>query len=433
MWSRGAVDGARSVTNGSAICPLDTEHTFDYDDPIASRAAYLPSLRMVCRSEGGRVLEVLQQRALALLHALRSFDCSDVSGDSCVAVVKLLAQVEKGCAAARASAAAKAADCGSHRREGFREPDDWLSRETGTTRGEARDELDTARALDDMPATRDATRSGELSLKQAKEVASAARANPGSEDELLAKARDSSLSGLRDTARRKRHERVDRDQLLGRQRRARGFRHWRDELGMVCFSGAVTPDVGVPFVNRLDAETARCRRAARKQGIDEAWEAYAADAFVHMTEGGGTGRSRSADVVVVIDLRAYRRGHTHGSEPCHIVGGGPVPVSVARQMTEDAFVKAVVHDGVGIKTVRHFGRHIKAELRTALELGEVPELDGVTCCEPGCDRRYHLEWDHVDPVAHDGPTCLENLRPRCWPHHVEKSERDRKAGLWRPP
>jgi hypothetical protein len=96
-------------------------------------------------------------------------------------------------------------------------------------------------------------------------------------------------------------------------------------------------------------------------------------------------------------------------------------------------VKAVVHDGVEIKTVRHFGRHIKAELRTALELGGLPELDGVTCCEPGCDRRYHLEWDHVDPVAHRGPTSIDNLRPRCWPHHAEKSERDRRAGLWRPP
>jgi hypothetical protein len=89
----------------------------------------------------------------------------------------------------------------------------------------------------------------------------------------------------------------------------------------------------------------------------------------------------------------------------------------------------VLHDGVAVHTVAHFGRHIKAELRTALNLGDPPGFEGVSCCEPECDRRYHLEWDHVDPVANHGPTSLVNLKPRCTPHHVEKTERDRAAGL----
>jgi hypothetical protein len=41
-------------------------------------------------------------------------------------------------------------------------------------------------------------------------------------------------------------------------------------------------------------------------------------------------------------------------------------------MAGDAFLKAVAHDGVRIETVAHFGRHISAELRTALELGALP-------------------------------------------------------------
>ena len=53
----------------------------------------------------------------------------------------------------------------------------------------------------------------------------------------------------------------------------------------------------------------------------------------------------------------------------------------------------------------------------------------MTCCEEGCGRRHHLEWDHVDPVANKGPTAYKNLRPRCWPHHREKTEQDRRAGL----
>jgi hypothetical protein len=284
-----------------------------------------------------------------------------------------------------------------------------------------------------MPSTRAAVDAGRISLAQAKEIVSAERASPGCEHELLDIALRSGLSGLRDAARAKRLRAVRRDDLAARQRKARRFRHWRDELGMVRFSGALEPTAGVPFVNRLDAETGRCRRAARKDGVDEPWDAHAADAFVMMTEGRGKGPSKRADMVIVVDLRAYRRGHTHGDEVCHIVGGGPVSVAQARAIADDAFVKAVVHDGVDVTKVIHFGRHMKAELRTALELGAAPSFEGARCVEPGCDRRYHLEWDHVDPVAHCGPTSLANMRARCWPHHVEKSARDRKAGLWRPP
>ena len=65
----------------------------------------------------------------------------------------------------------------------------------------------------------------------------------------------------------------------------------------------------------------------------------------------------------------------------------------------------------------HFGRHIPVELRTALELGTPPGFDGAGCTEPGCRRRYGLEWDHIDPVAHNGPTSYDNLSARCKPHH----------------
>jgi hypothetical protein len=135
------------------------------------------------------------------------------------------------------------------------------------------------------------------------------------------------------------------------------------------------------------------------------------------------------DLVVVVDLNAYRRGHTHDGEACHIVGGGPIPVSIARDLAQDAFLKAVLHDGVNVHTVAHFGRRRPARLDTALLLGAPPDFDGVTCREAGCERRYGLEWDHVDPCANGGPTSLANLQPECKPHHWNKTERDRRAGL----
>jgi hypothetical protein len=225
------------------------------------------------------------------------------------------------------------------------------------------------------------------------------------------------------------------DELHNHQRAARSVRHWRDELGMVAGTFRLTPDIGVPFVNRLEREAQRLRSAARRRAETvERFEAYAADAFAEMiqpTAAPTKTKRRDVDVVVVCDLRAYRRGHSHDCECCHIVGGGPIPVRVAREMAKDAFLKAVLHDGVNIHTVKHFGRHIPAELRTALELGPLPDLDGVTCSEEGCDRRYGLEWDHVDPVANGGETSFVNLRPKCEPHHWDKTEEDRKQGKLR--
>ena len=186
----------------------------------------------------------------------------------------------------------------------------------------------------------------------------------------------------------------------------------------------------MPFVNRLDAETDRVRRAARRAGSTEARDAHAADAFVGMTSGTGK-RAARGEVVYVCDLAAAARGRAERDELCHVVGAGPVPVSVVRAVAVAASVKVVVRDGKRLDTIAHYGRSVPAELRTALELGDPERLDGAVCTEAGCDRRYGLEWDHIDPVAHGGMSSYENLEAKCGPHHWAKTERDRKAGLLR--
>jgi hypothetical protein len=363
--------------------------------------------------------------------ALAGFEPGLCPGEDCAAVVDELAATEKACSAALARAAARASDCGVHRHKGFADAADWLARASGTSMGAAKAELDTVRALRDLPETRAAVTAGELSLAQAAEVARTEAECPGSETELLQIAKGGSLKTLRDKAKKRRLGTVDAEELHARQHKARFFRHWSTDLGMVGFAGELPPEVGLPFVNRLDAETDRLRRQARRDGNREAWEAYGADALVKLAAGAGQGKARSADLVIVCDLRAFRRGHAHLGEPCHLVGGGPVSVALVKELSEDAFLKAVLHDGTRIDTVVHFGRHPKAELRTALELGAVPDFDGVSCVEVGCDRRYHLEWDHVDPRANHGPTSYDNLKARCYPHHREKTARDRQAGLLR--
>jgi hypothetical protein len=359
---------------------------------------------------------------------LQEFDPARWSGAQCAALVEELSAVGNACASAAARAAARAGSCSAHRHAGFADPADWLARTTGSSLGAAAAALRTAYAVDACPATRDALVAGELSLAQAEEIVRTEVAKPGSEAELLGVAASAGLGTLRERARARRMEGVDRDQLYRRQREAQTFRHWRDDLGMVAFRGALPPDVGVPLMNRLDAETDRVWRRAHRGGRELTREACAAEALASMLSGAGRGKAGSADVVVVVDLRALRRGRVDGDEVCHVIGGGPIPVSVAREFMDDAFLKAVVHDGVEIRSIAHIGRSKKAELRTALALGAPPSFEGVTCVEPGCDRRYHLEWDHLDPVGNGGLTEYANFGARCRPHHKVKTELDRLAG-----
>ena len=122
-------------------------------------------------------------------------------------------------------------------------------------------------------------------LAQAKEIVRAEQAVPGSEVALLVAAATSGMAGLRESARRVVLGSMDRDRLHAEQHRARSVQHWVDDLGMVTGRFRLPPEVGVPFVNRLDVETDRVRRAARRDGSAEAREAHAADAFVAMTSG----------------------------------------------------------------------------------------------------------------------------------------------------
>ncbi len=362
--------------------------------------------------------------------AIGETDPSVLSGVDCATVVELLARAEKRCAALRVWAAARAAQCGAHRGRGFSNPAQWLADTAGVTTGEAQAALATAKGLEQCPATKEALLAGELSLTQAGEITKTEAVAAGSEAKLLEVAAHRGVGALKDEARRRRLEADDPDERHRRQRLGRNFRHWVDEHGMTRFSGGLPPESGVPVAHRIDAETDRLARQATRDDTSEPRERLAADAFAALILGAGRSPAARPDLVLVCDIAAFQRGYAQPPEVCHIIDGGPVPVAVARQLATGAFIKAVLHDGVRIDTVAHLGRHITAELRTALGLGEPPLFSGARCVD--CERRYGLEWDHVDPVAHGGATSYDNLRPRCWHCHHDKTRRDREAGLLTP-
>ena len=392
--------------------------------------------------------------ARALRAALVSFQPEGWTGEDCAVLVEELAAVEKVSAAARVRAAAHAGSCGAHRERGFADVSDWMARATGSTPGSAKAALETAAALESQPEAKAALDSGELSFAQARELVKTETAVPGSTAELLDMAKEQSLRALKDEARDRRLRAIDPEELHAMQLAAMHHRTWTTALGTIAYAGELPPEFGIPIFNRLDAETDRLWLKAHREAKDQSRDhqqalpdsvatdpggnsrveirrsVLAAQAFARMMEnGGGKGKANRADLVIVCDLDAYRRGHAHEGEPCHIVGGGPIPVSLVKELGRDAFLKAVLHNGTEIHTIAHFGRRYPAVLQTALDLGAPPKFNGNVCAAPGCDRRYHLQNDHIDPVANGGETSYANNQPLCPPDHRIKTERDRKAGL----
>ncbi len=199
--------------------------------------------------------------AASLRRALVGFDPSLLSGTDCAALAEALAATEKACAGARLLAGARAVSCGAHKGRGFSDGAAWVARQVGATTGQARQGLETAAGLAGCPSTQSALLAGELSLLQAAEIAKAESEAPGSEASLVELAKRSDLGQLREAAREQRQARADVNELHQKQLRARQWRHWRDELGMVRFAGALAPETGVPFVNRLELSAQRARVA----------------------------------------------------------------------------------------------------------------------------------------------------------------------------
>jgi 5-methylcytosine-specific restriction endonuclease McrA len=146
-----------------------------------------------------------------------------------------------------------------------------------------------------------------------------------------------------------------------------------------------------------------------------------------------TTRTRRPELVVLISHEVIKRGwkDVREGEVCKIPGVGPVAPEVAREIARDAFLNGVFYDGVDLRHFARWTRNIPVEVLIALELGDPPTFDGVACVD--CGNRFRTEFDHLEPRAARGPTSRPNLNTRCWSCHRAKTERDRRAGKFRPP
>ena len=376
----------------------------------------------------------LQDVEAVLREAVAGLEPERLDAHAAVDLVDTFATIEKLAGAGKALAARRVAASNLWRGAGERSAAHWLARRAGASVGAAMATLETAERLQELPGVDSAVRAGELSAVQANEIASAAAADPGAEAELLATASDG-VAGLREKCRQVKAAAAPDELARHRALHAsRSLRHWSDPDGAGRLEGRFTPEVLAELLVALEPHEAEVFREARAEGRRESFDAYRADAQLALAragrDGGGAGSSGPRNTVhVVIDHDALVRGQARAAERCEVAGGGRVPVGVVRSLLDDAFVTAVVSDGVDVSRVAHLGRRPTAHQRSALVVRD-PE-----CVVPSCHVRVGLEIDHVEPWSATRVTKLDALARLCRFHHAQKTHEGYRLeggpGHWR--
>jgi Domain of unknown function (DUF222) len=352
------------------------------------------------------------------------FDAERVSAADAARIVEDAAAIKNMAATVEAVAAARVADTQVWKRDGDRSAAHQLARTTGTTVGQAKEILQAARRLKDLPATAAAARRGELSAQQVAAITDAASADPDAEARLLEQSRRASLGELRDDCARTKANASDLEARRQRIHEHRCLRTWVDAEGAGNLHLRDNPEVVGGIMATLEPIRDELFETARKQDRREPIEAYAADALAELARRADTGNtsgnpSRRTKILARVDLLALLRGYPVGDETCELAGYGPVAVSAVRDLldTADPFLAAVVTKGKEVVGVAHLGRRPNGHQQSGLEW-LYP-----TCAAEGCNSLAFLETDHREDWAQTHTTVFELLDRFC-PHHHDLKTND---------
>ena len=109
------------------------------------------------------------------------------------------------------------------------------------------------------------------------------------------------------------------------------------------------------------------------------------------------------------------RGWVEDGERCEIAGIGPVPVTLARGLLNDARITILGHQQGAVSQISSPDRTIPAKLRRWLE------RTYPVCGVEGCENQHRLEIDHIIPVEDHGPSDEINCWRICAHHHKLKT------------
>jgi hypothetical protein len=327
--------------------------------------------------------------------------------------------IERLGASAKTILAARVEAAGAWRRAGARSAADHLAKLGGTSNPAARRSLENSKELPRLPGVSDALRSGSLSNAQIDAIVPAAAANPAAEAHLVDLAATTNVTELREACLRvKAAADPDPDATHRRIHAGRYARTFTDPEGAWNLVARGTVDMGARFEKALAPIIGRRFSTARTEGRREEREAYAFDALMTLAErddppdANTAGRPPRAKVhylgLLHLPYEALIRGAIEGEETCEIVGLGPVPVRIARELLGESILKLVITKGVDVMNVTHLGRGATAAQRIAL-LWSKPK-----CANAECSSMF-VQLDHREPWAATRHTRLDELDPLC-PH-----------------
>ena len=187
---------------------------------------------------------------------------------------------------------------------------------------------------------------------------------------------------------------------------------WTDSNGFYRLNVLLAPDEGARLDSALQTRTDEIFRAARESGKREPRTAYVADAIMALL---AHGPSKPIEVRLDADQAAIARGYVEPGERCEIAGIGPIPVTMARALLDDARITVLGRERSDITTISSPERTIPAKLRRWLE-ATYP-----ICGADGCDCSERLQIDHIIPIENGGPSTPENTWRLCPHHHKLKT------------
>ena len=338
-----------------------------------------------------------------------------------------------------------------------------LADTAGLSRRDAHTQVKTAKAIDAVPAVRDAVEEGRVSLANAKRLAEAVEKTSAevveSDAVLLSKAESMRPEQFTQEVRRwaADHQDDGGEADYRRLRAKRYVRIWDSDDGTVELHGKFDPVAGRRIGNRLQAEARRLYAADKKHArasdaadkkhacasdaadkkharasdaadkkhacaSDAADKKYArasdaalgrsfqqcmADALDNLTSSTSAGNGKPfADICVVAHV-----DDATGDLIAELPDGVRLPQSVLEQLACNSRVCGVVYDRKGKPIWRTEAR------RTVTE----PQWQMLIARYGGC---FHCganpamcQAHHIEPVSQGGPTKLDNLVPACWGCH----------------
>ncbi len=316
---------------------------------------------------------------------------------------------------------------GLYQRDGHLSAASWLASRFKLTWGAARQQVRTARALEEMPEARRALAEGDLSMSAVRVLVHAREADPEafgrSESALVDAARVHSVNDLQRVTAYWRQA-VEREAALDGEEMLRERRKLHASvtfMGMVRVDGDLDPETGETLLTALravldaesrsssegDQRTPAQRRADAlgevcRQWLDLADRPRLAGEKPHIT------------VTVAADALHDQKG-----EPSEMDHAGPIDPALAKRMACDASIRRIVMAGRSEPLdVGRQSQVISPAMRRAVIAQDRH------CRFPGCDRPHTwCDAHHVVHWAEGGHTSLPNLILLCRRHHRMVHER----------